>query len=206
MRQEGSGHWKKRLRQWKTCDRQPHQIGSGPKVPLSSWCHLLIARGSRAISGIDIDAACAKLLEGRAVIGGFDPETALSISPFPYTTNSATWSQTSAICLAHLTYLSRFQFFGVKFGSGLYLCWPDLQQGNRHRVHASCGHQPYAMICRFPAYGQRRPQELEDMKTKRRIFALALVALVALSWLWAVESQTANVDLTLNLIGDTVIG
>ncbi len=44
------------------------------------------------------------------------------------------------------------------------------------------------------------------MKTKRRIFALALVALVALSWLWAVESQTANVDLTLNLIGDTVIG
>ena len=41
---------------------------------------------------------------------------------------------------------------------------------------------------------------------KRRIFTLALVALVALSGLWAVETKTANVDLTLNLIGDTVIG
>ena len=44
------------------------------------------------------------------------------------------------------------------------------------------------------------------MKMKRRIFTLALVALLALSGLWAVDSQTANVDLTLNLIGDTVIG
>ncbi len=41
---------------------------------------------------------------------------------------------------------------------------------------------------------------------KRRIFTLALVALIALSGLWAVETKTANVDLTLNLIGDTVIG
>lgn len=55
----------------------------------------------------------------------------LDCSPIPYTTNSATCSQTFAICLTHLTYLSRFQFFWVKFGSGLYLCWPDLQQGNR---------------------------------------------------------------------------
>lgn len=44
------------------------------------------------------------------------------------------------------------------------------------------------------------------MKMKRRIFTLALVALLAISGLWAVDSQTANVDLTLNLIGDTVIG
>ena len=34
------------------------------------------------------------------------------------------------------------------------------------------------------------------MKMKRRIFTLALVALLALSGLWAVDSQTANVDLT----------
>ena len=31
---------------------------------------------------------------------------------------------------------------------------------------------------------------------KRRIFTLALVALIALSGLWAVETKTANVDLT----------
>ena len=41
---------------------------------------------------------------------------------------------------------------------------------------------------------------------KRRIFTLALVALVALSGLWAVETKTANVDLTLNLVGSTDAG
>ncbi len=34
----------------------------------------------------------------------------------------------------------------------------------------------------------------------------ALVALVALSGLWAVETKTANVDLTLNLVGSTDAG
>ena len=34
--------------------------------------------GKEAIAGIDIDAAYTRLLEGRAVIGGFDPETALN--------------------------------------------------------------------------------------------------------------------------------
>ena len=41
---------------------------------------------------------------------------------------------------------------------------------------------------------------------KKVMLTSALVALVALSGLWAVETKTANVDLTLNLTGDTDAG
>ena len=41
---------------------------------------------------------------------------------------------------------------------------------------------------------------------KKVMLTSALVALVALSGLWAVETKTANVDLTLNLVGSTDAG
>lgn len=41
---------------------------------------------------------------------------------------------------------------------------------------------------------------------KKVMLTSALVALVALSGLWAVDTKTANVDLTLNLTGDTDAG